>query len=307
MSDIAKLNLTLAGVVVMLAAAVFVGWPQEALPTSSALASPYCASNTMEVELAAQAAFVKDLATGKILHERHAESQLPLASLTKLMTVYAASVSLSYDDAISVPVEALYPEGGKIREGEVWRVGDLIDYTLITSDNDAAHALALASAERARENHEWFIREMNGQARDLGMSQTYFTNDTGLDASETVGGNYGSAHDVAILLEAIYKGKPRLIEASALQKRNFLTISGESYDAENTTPISTEISGAIASKTGFTDLAGRNLAVIFEPILGHPSVAVILGSTDESRDADMRALSEATKKKIRKAILCGQI
>ena len=65
--------------------------------------------------------------------------------------------------------------------------------------------------------------------------------------------------------------------------------------AQNTNEAEAEIAGLIMGKTGYTDLAGGNLAVVFDVGLAHPIVAVVLGSTPDDRFKDIRALVEATR------------
>ena len=305
MSDIARLHLALVGMVAVFAAIVFVSWPASAEPVSSALASPYCANRALpELNLLAGAAYAKDITTGEVIYSKNADVQLPLASLTKLMTVLAAMDVLSPDDEITVSRAALAPEGNGLAEGEVWKAGDLVNYTLIASVNDGAHALAIAASEKAGEDPSAFPSRMNEKAKALGLVQTYFTNDTGLDISETAAASYGSASDIAALLEYLAVSKPSLIEATTARERSISPLSGRSHTAKNTSALISTLPGAIASKTGFTDIAGGNLGIVFEPVLGRPVVAVVLGSTREDRDQDMKVLAENAKKWMTRMLLC---
>lgn len=305
MSGIARLHLILIGIVLLSGALFLALSPASAEPASSALASPYCASHTVDLELLAKAGYAKDLKTGETIYDKNSNAQLPLASLTKLMTVLTAMDSLSPDDRVTITHEALSPEGGGLSEGEVWRAEDLIDYTLVASVNDGAHALALSASEKNKEPSSAFISRMNAKAKEVGMVQTYYTNDTGLDLSQASGSSYGSAHDIATLFEFLAVHKPRLVEGSTADSKVFTALSGQRHTASNTSSVIGSLGGAIASKTGFTDLAGGNLGIVFEPIPGRPVAAVVLGSTREGRDEDMKALIDAVKKWERRAILCS--
>lgn len=305
MSGVARLHLIIVGVVLLCGVLVFAfgtALPEES--PYSALASPYCTNRTYELALIAKAAYVKDITSGEVIYQKNSDSQLPLASLTKLMTVLTAMNSLSLDDSVTITREALAPEGAGLSEGEVWRVGDLIDYTLVKSVNDGVHALALAASEKNHEDLTGFFARMNAKAKEIGMVQTYFSNDTGLDVSETAGSSYGSARDIAILFEYLAVKAPRLIEGSITNSKVFTAQSGEHHVAENTSSVIGPLEGAIASKTGFTDLAGGNLGILFEPIPGRPVTAVVLGSTRGGRDEDMKTVIETVKKWQRRSILC---
>ena len=141
------------------------------------------------LNLKAKAAYVYDVAHGRALFAANEESQLPLASLTKVMTAIVATESLSYDSIVSVDASALGLEGDSgLFMDEQWRARDLLDFMLLVSSNDSASALASAAgavvmtAEAAGtkvECHETFLRRMNEKAEEIGLAQTYFLNETG--------------------------------------------------------------------------------------------------------------------------------
>ena len=134
---------------------------------------------------------------------------------------------------------------------------------------------------------------MNAKARKLGLAQTYYLNATGLDGSEQVSGGYGSARDVAFLLAYIIKNAPHAI--SATRYSSVAVVSSQaSYTAKNTNSSLPQIPGLIASKTGFTTLAGGNLAVVFDAGFNHPIAVVVLGSTREGRFRDVQKLVAAS-------------
>ncbi len=302
--------IVLSFIVFAFALMVAFSWPDGTPGVSAArvAASPMCADITPDLSLAAKAAFAIDLATGAILYEKNADDQLPLASLTKLTTIATASAILSPDDVVTMTPQALTPEadGGDLsfRPGEQWKAQDLIDYTMIVSANRGAHALALAAAAKAGEDLNGFIAQMNAYVQGLGMHETFFASDTGLDISSTTAGSYGSAHDIAILIGTLVKTNPRLLEATREETRTFTSLSGYTHVAKNTSTVIGTLDGAIASKTGYTDLAGGNLAVVFEPMPGRPVAAVILGSTLDMRDADMQTLAAGAKTALKRMLIC---
>lgn len=308
MSMSARINFILLGIVMAGGTILFALWPVafKQTPPVTVAASPFCANLTPRLTLTGQAAYAADLKTGRTLYEKNADVQLPLASLTKLMTVLTASDTLGSEEVVTITAEALTPEGDAgLALGERWRVEDLIDFTLVTSANDGAHALALAAQRKARGTPEAFIGRMNAKAVSLGMSQTFFADDTGLDISESSASAFGSARDVGTLFSHIVRTKPRLIEGTTVAAGTFVSLDGISHRGTNTSSVISGLSGAIGSKTGFTDLAGGNLGIIFEPLPGQPVVAVVLGSTREGRDTDMLALTRALKASIRRQIICN--
>jgi D-alanyl-D-alanine carboxypeptidase len=267
--------------------------------------SPACATIAPDLSLVATAAYAEDLKTGKTLYAKNADTQLPLASLTKLMTVTTALNALSPDETITITKEALAPEGDAgFRVGERWKTSRLIGYTLMVSANDGAHAIALAAAAKEGITLDQFVEEMNSRAKLLGMNESFFLNDTGLDISSTTAGAYGSAHDVATLISALVKTNPVLVEDTGDNSGTFTSLSGYTHRAENTSSVISSLPGAFAQKTGYTDLAGGNLAIVYEPIPGRPVAAVVLGSTRDGRDSDMQTLTEGVKRALKRMLLC---
>lgn len=303
----ARVNLLLLCTVFLCGTIVVSAWPLVFKKVSPATvsASVFCTNLSPKLSLTGKAAYAEDLQTGKVLFEKNADAQLPLASLTKLMTALVASDVLEDDDIVTISKDALTPEGDSgFLLGEKWRAKNLIDFTLVTSSNDGAHALALATEKKKNELPEMFIQHMNEKAVSLGMSQTFFADDTGLDISENSAGAFGSARDIGKLFSNIIQTKPRLVEGTTVVADTFISLDNTKHRGTNTSAVISLLPGAIGSKTGFTDIAGGNLAVTFEPLPGHPAVAVILGSTKEGRDTDMVTLTNALKTSLRRSLIC---
>ena len=131
---------------------------------------------------------------------------------------------------------------------------------------------------------------MNRTANELKLRDLHFFNETGLDLGDASAGAYGSAHDVAKLLAYITKEAPEILEATRYDSMEFTSLENLPHVATNTNIIARLIPGLIGSKTGFTDLAGGNLAITFDAGLGYPIVVVVLGSTIDDRFTDTEAL-----------------
>lgn len=250
------------------------------------------------ISITAESAIVIDISTGQILYEKSADKKLPLASITKLMTALLAH-EIS-EDGLVVPIDndALSQSGdGGLEEGDRFTLSKLIGFVLPTSSNDGAYALA-ASAGRALDTDspaEAFVEAMNIRAKELGLTSTSFRNPTGLDLTEDEAGAYGSARDVAKLLEYIVKNEPSLLEETTKSKAVYNDINGGSHSANNTNPVVNAIPGLIGSKTGYTTLSGGNLAIAWNVGADHPVVAVVLASTHSGRFTDVLRLVDATK------------
>lgn len=238
------------------------------------------------IKLEAKAAYVFDAVKNKTIFELNADAQLPLASLTKIMTALVAEENLPPYLQIEIPREAILEQGDEgFLVGEQWLVSDIRDVMLVSSSNDAASALALAFNKNFNGD---FVSLMNGKAKELGLFQTYFLSPTGLDLSKNTAGGYGSAKDIVGLLLDIVKNKPSLMETSRL-----IEIDINSRKFKNTNQIVNFLPGFVAGKTGFSDLAGGNLAVVVDTGYQHPLIIVVLGSTFEGRFSDVITLYKA--------------
>lgn len=256
-----------------------------------------------DLSLEAKSAIVIDLKDKKVLFEKNPDAQLPLASITKVPLALAVAEAFSPDTTLQIPHDITSALGVKLfGAGEEWRVQDLIDGTLITSSNNGAEFLASAAEGNIREQFpaatvgEAALWRMNDIAHSLGMTQTYFLNVSGLDISETLAGAYGSARDVAALFAHVSKSYSSVFAGTARGDTLLTSVNGASEaTAQNTNESEGVISGLIMGKTGFTDLAGGNLAVVFDVGIGHPVAVVVLGSTIDGRFRDMQALVEAVR------------
>ena len=246
----------------------------------------------------AKSIYIYDLALKKEVYARNAEDQLPLASLSKIMSAIVARENTSGDPEIAIKA-TLLPErgGGDVRAGEKWLFSDLLDFTLLVSSNDGASALASAVGSFITKNknisdEELFINKMNEKAKELELSQTYFINESGLDLNGRVSGSYGSAKDISSLLSYAYLNHNDILEATSYTSLNLVSIDNILHNAQNSNEALPELSGLSASKTGFTDIAGGNLAFVFEAGPMKPFVVVILGSSKDGRFSDAVKIHE---------------
>ncbi|MEX0930709.1 MAG: serine hydrolase [Candidatus Paceibacterota bacterium] len=254
------------------------------------------------ITVTAKSAFVYDVHSKKVLYEKNPDEQLPIASITKLMTALVAHEIIEKTAVVSIPELAILQESASgLMYGETFSFDVLADLMLLSSSNDGAVAIA-AAAGAALDNAapaQTFVEAMNVRADELGLTETYFRNPTGLDISETEAGAFGSARDIASLMEYILKNIPELLEATTQSANVYYNQTGEFHEVENTNHIVNKITGLIGSKTGYTTLAGGNLTVAFDASLNRPIVVVVLGSTYNGRFNDVLTLSEAARSEIK--------
>ena len=252
------------------------------------------------VNIGAKAAYVYDIHTKTVLFAKNENTRLPLASLTKVMSALVAQDLSPLYGIVVVSSEALTAEGDSgLIQNEKWSLKDILDFSLLTSSNDGmrAVALSLGALSSAKASPEEiindFVGEMNRKASELGLKNTYFWNETGLDESDLKGGAYGTARDISTLLEYALINYPEMFAATRESVGAFQSLDNHRHLAKNTNGLATEIPGLLASKTGYTNTAGGNLVIAFDPELGRPIIVSILGSSEQGRFEDVHILVRA--------------
>ena len=240
------------------------------------------------VSIQAKAAYVWDVRNQKVLFAKNADDILPLASITKIMTADVASELLAPTSTISINQDALLQDGDNgLLLNERWTFRNLLDFTLAVSSNDGAFAIASAASPD-------FVGKMNEKAQALGLTSMHFYNPTGLDESLSQSGAYSSATDLAKLFVYTLQNHPEIFNATRYARFTTSSIDGFNHTAINTDEEINNIPGIIGSKTGYTDLAGGNLAVVYDASINYPIVVVVLGSTYDGRFSDVTTLIQAS-------------
>jgi D-alanyl-D-alanine carboxypeptidase len=248
-------------------------------------------SHFNEVIVQAKAVYVYDVTADKVLFEKNADYILPLASITKVMTALVAEENLS-GQRIAINQQSFGEYGeNKLIDGDWWNFKSLIGYVLTSSSNDGTRAVANAFQAFKSTN---LVDAMNTKSKELGFATLSFNNTTGLDIeNQNTAGGYGSAKEVAQLFLYTMQKHPNLLEDTKYATRVFNSAT-QSYDTPNTDIIINDLPNPIASKTGFTALAGGNLVVAFDKGLGEPIIIVVLGSSFDGRFEDVTRLAHAT-------------
>jgi len=152
----------------------------------------------------AKAALLMDYDTGTVLYEKNAHQKLPMASITKIMTLLLAMEAiedgrLKLDDPVHVSEHAASMGGSTVflEAGETFPVSTILESVIVASANDGSVALA----EKIYGSHELFVQKMNERAQQLGMKNTNFVNCTGLPAEN----HYSTAYDIALMSRELLK------------------------------------------------------------------------------------------------------
>ena len=148
--------------------------------------------------VSAQGAVVIDADTGETLFEQNADSRLPMASTTKIMTALVALGAGDLDRVYTVKPEYAAVEGSSmyLKAGETLSLQDTLYGLMLASGNDAAVAIAGECGGMTA-----FVGKMNAKAAELGLTDTHFDNPNGLP-SDT---HYTTAHELAKITAAALK------------------------------------------------------------------------------------------------------
>lgn len=221
----------------------------------------------------APSAILMEQASGQVLYELNADERLPIASVTKTMTMLLIMEALdagkiALTDTVTTSEYAASMGGSQVflEVGEQMAVEDMLKAIVIASGNDAAVAMAefIAGTESA------FVEIMNNRAKELGCQNTHFINCNGLDETEE---HYSTARDVAKISCELLK-HPRFTDYSTIWMD---TLRGGEFGLSNTNKLIRFYNGANGIKTGSTSIAKYCLSASAKRD-GMQLVAVILAA-----------------------------
>lgn len=229
-------------------------------------------------ELYALSAVLIDADTGRILFEKDGYTARANASTTKILTCILALEYGNLDDMVTVSSYAAKMPDVQLnmREGEEYRLGDLLYSLMLESHNDTAVAIA----EHIGGSVEGFADMMNAKAKEIGCTNTYFITPNGLDASDENGTHSTTATDLAKILRYCIKISPEkdtFLEITRTESYSFSDSSGaRSYTCINRNAFLKMMEGALTGKTGFTGNAGYCYVGALERN-GHTYIVALLG------------------------------
>lgn len=230
-----------------------------------------------ELEVDAPSAILMEVQTGTVLFEKNSHQQLPPASVTKVMTLLLVMEALergqiSWDDSV-VASEAAAAKGGSqvyLEAGETMTMDEMLKAVVVASANDCATALAehVAGSESA------FTAKMNERAKELGLTDTYFVNCTGLDDEPEAAEHLTSAYDIAVMSR-------ELLKHDAIRRYTTIwmdTVRNGTFGLANTNKLVRFYQGTTGLKTGYTSAAGHCLSASAQRD-GVEYIAVVLHCT----------------------------
>lgn len=210
-----------------------------------------------------KAGILIDMNTGKVLWEKNSIQPVPIASLTKLLTIYTAfeelerrsELALNSPVTVSIECTQAAPVRVNLRPGEKVTLHELFIYAMLRSANDAAHLIAEYFGYGDSRS---FIKLMNTKASEIGMQSARFYNANGLPlygkTPQDTLMNMASCQDMARLIERIYD-YPMILRYTSCKQKN--TRHG---NLTNGNRLLGSVKGMEGMKTGYTNAAGHCLA-----------------------------------------------
>lgn len=286
-----------------------------AFNTTSVAAAEIKDMGTSELNLDVKAGLAVDAKSGQILYSKNAEQVLPIASLSKLLTVYLVLQAihegkLSWNQKI-VPDEASQKvsqdtnlSNVPLKEGHAYTVKALYQATLIYSANGAALALGNAVAG----SHKGFIDMMRKQAQKFGINDAKIYTANGLSSSEVGDAKYPgapdnaenefSAKDMAIIAQRLLKDYPEVLDTTKITRMKFDNGTDQT-EMENWNWMLKGLAKSYTElpvdglKTGTSDSAGACFVATVKKD-GHRIITVVLGAKHTSQE-DLSRFEETQK------------
>ena len=249
-------------------------------PAVQAQAEPAVQTLTVtppQLTLPCRAAMLIDQTSGTVLYEMNADQTMPIASITKVMTLLLTFEAvhagrLTMDTAVPVSEHAYHMGGSQIwlEPGEQFTLDEMLKAICVSSANDAA----VAVAELVGGSEPAFVQQMNARAAELGMEHTTFRNACGLDTE----GHLSTARDVAIMSRTILNTCPEVLHSTGIWTD---TLRGGQTQLVNTNKLLRRYNGITGLKTGTTSGAGVCISASATRD-GLNLIAVVLGAPSSS-------------------------
>ncbi len=226
-------------------------------------------------DVKAKSFLVYDPAVETVLYKKNIDDQVAIASLTKLMTAIVASEDLGFKESLTITADdalKVSPYLGLV-VGDKVEPEDLVKAMLLGSANDAALTLANHFPNKAD-----FVSKMNAKAKELGMSDTHFSNPVGFDSVE----NYSTAKDLRKLVSYAINILPYDQIWNKQASYSFQSELGKTYKIKNSNDLVFEYKNIKSIKTGYTAKAQGNMIVEAVNDKGNKVIAIVLGAADRN-------------------------
>ena len=249
--------------------------------------------NIDEYVIKAEGYLVYDIDKDLLLLEKNSSITYPTASISKLLSALVAYQYINDEDVVTIGKKDLTVYANTtLKTGDSWYVKELLKFSLIESSNIGITAIERYVEEKTGSD---FFDLVGEYQKNKKLNQSYFINSTGLDIHSGLSSAKSSAKDIVSLLRLSIDELPDIIYDTGIYSKNFYTIDGKEYKATNTNKLTKKFNNIFVSKTGFTNLAGGNLAILIN--IGNSKIAiVVMSSTAKERFNDAEKLVNIVKK-----------
>lgn len=247
-----------------------------------------------------RAAMLVDAETGQVIYQQNADQQLPVASVSKLLTacviedeIAAHQLHWQQKVKISKAVAAVSSDPNYsaigLQAGQSYTVRDLFDAMMVKSADGAALALSMANGDSIKQ----FNAKLLKKARQIGMKDVKIVNAVGLRNGDLKqlqqpktsknAENAMSARNVAVLTRYLIKHYPQILKVTSRPQQNFTIASGQVFLADNSNQMLPGKPYAVPDvvidglKTGTSDQAGACF-VSTGTYQGRRLITVVLGA-----------------------------
>ncbi|PGK51484.1 hypothetical protein CN918_27210 [Priestia megaterium] len=205
-------------------------------------------------QLNAKSAYLLNPDTGEILYSYNENAPMTPASLTKIMTLLLTKEELKnkkikLSDEVEISEESWKTQGSRmfLEIGMHYTVKELIKGVAIVSGNDAAVSLA----EHISGTPEEFVKEMNKEAKKVGMANTTFETVNGLPGKGKK--DVTTAKDLATLAKYYIDTYPEMLKIHSTKNYTTILKGGKKLEQENNNSLLGKYKGMDGLKTGMAD------------------------------------------------------
>lgn len=256
------------------------------------------------LNLDSTSAILIDSGSGKILYEKNSHEKLPMASMTKIMSMLLImenidNGSLNYTDKVIISKNASSMGGSQVflQEGEEYKVEDLLKCIAVSSANDAV----VAMAEKISGSVDAFVSLMNTRASELNLKDTHFANPHGLDSEN----HYSTAYDMALLGRELLKHE-EILKFTSIYEDYLTKPDGSQIWLVNTNRLVRFYEGVDGLKTGYTTEAGYCLTATAKKNDLRLISVVMKASTADNRSKDTATLLTYGFNSFKNQIICSK-
>ncbi len=235
--------------------------------------------NKKDIKIKSPQYLAIDVLNNHVFAEESTKEQVPITDITKLMTALIATEHINIDKFVTVPQDAIQNTSKpRFNVGEQYTIYQLLFPLLLESSNEAAETIAKSYGR------EHFIKQMNTKAKAIGMTNTNFTDPSGISEE-----NISTVEDLFMLTKYIYNNRSFIFDITSENVNTRIYGSSGFSDLENLNNFKDNelFYGGKNGTTTAEQKAGLTILKIPVGKTFRPIVFIILGSTESLSDGQI--------------------